>query len=78
MVSLFTQAIALGSVQHFRALLHTEPVARTMSQLLDPFHPADPGCQFGAQESRVRRFMGQSPNRNELLVDRVGCQSSGF
>jgi len=46
------------------------------TQLLDSFDAADPGSQFGAEQSRIRSFMGKPSNRCELLVDGVRGQTS--
>jgi len=49
-----------------------------MAELLYPFHAANASGQFWAQQPRVSRLVCQPPNSGELLINRVGGETSPF
>ena len=49
-----------------------------MTELLYPFHAANASGQFWAQQPSVSRLVRQPPNSGELLINRVGGQTSPF
>ena len=70
--------LATGMFEHFRTLLCAQPVAGAKSELLDAFHPADAGRQFGTQQARVGSLVSEAAHGCELLVDGVGGQTPRF
>jgi hypothetical protein len=75
-VSLGTRAIARSVFEHFGTLLRAQPVAGAETELLDPFHSADPRSQLGTQQARIGGLVSQSAHASELLVDGVRGQTS--
>ncbi len=77
-VALGTHAIATSVLEHFGTLLRAQPVAGAETELLDPFHSADPRSQLGTQQARIGGFVSQAAHGSQLLVDGVRGQTSGL
>ncbi|MGO9083624.1 MAG: hypothetical protein ACLQBK_00220 [Candidatus Sulfotelmatobacter sp.] len=65
-------------LQYFRTLLCAQPVAGAKPKLFDPFYAADPGRQFGTEQTSICGFVGEPSNGRELLVDGIRRQTSSF
>src|SRR5260370_6236826 len=72
------ETVARSMFQHLRTLVQSQPVPPAMPKLLDTRHPTNTRAQLCAKQPGVRRLVGQSPNRSELLIDCVGSQPSSF
>ena len=75
-VSLGSQGISIGVVQHLRALLRSQPITAAKTQLFDTLHSADSGCQLRTQQTTIGGFMRQPTHGCQLLVDGIGSQST--
>jgi hypothetical protein len=65
-------------LEHFRTLLRAQPITGTEPELLDSLDAADPGSQFGTQQTGVGGFVSQTTDGRKLLVDGVGGQMPRF
>ena len=77
-IALLAHAVAIGMFEHFRTLLHAQPVAGAESELLDSSDSADARSQLGAQQSGIGGFVSQTAHGCELLVDGVGGEMPRF
>jgi len=77
-IPLGPHAVATSMFEYFRTLLCAQPVAGAEAELFDSFDAANPGSQFGAQQTGIGGFVCQTTHRCQLLVDRVVGQTPRF
>jgi hypothetical protein len=64
-----TEALAIRFLKEQAGLVAVEPVAGPRSELLHAFDSPDSGRQFWAQQRRISRFVGETPDCGEPLID---------
>ena len=71
-IALCPHAVTASMLEHIGTLLRAQPVAGAKPELLDSFHPADSGSQFGTEQARVGSFVSEATDCCKVLVDGVG------
>jgi hypothetical protein len=61
-----------------QALLGSQPVAQTRTQISYSIHASNAGGEIGTQKTRVRRLVGKTPYGAETEVDRTGRKLACF
>jgi hypothetical protein len=74
-VSDIAKARAIRLLKERLGLLAVEPVSRPAAELLYAFDTPDSSSEFRTQQTRVRRFVGESPDGRKPLIDRTCSQS---
>ena len=77
-VSLSLERIWVRCLPEAASFFSREPVSDPHAELLDSLYTSDTGGQFGAEQARVGRFVGETPNGSESSVDCSGRELPVF